>query len=96
MMHNLKIGWLANNLLSPEQVTILASTAGLHVESFSDLSAMLRLNRPRDRFIHRIMPLVRPFMNSVEYCRFLVGGDARQQAYRSGLLQYGMIVFVKP
>ncbi len=95
ILSDLKTGWLANTLLTSEQVTNLAVQAGFRQESNTDLSGMLSLHRLRDTFIHLLAPLARLFLQHSQYCRFLVGGDARQRAYQRGLLQYAMLVFVK-
>jgi cyclopropane fatty-acyl-phospholipid synthase-like methyltransferase len=93
VLQDFRTGWLAQNLLSQDQITKAASDCGLGIVESRNLTQMLRLNRPRDRFIRLIAPIARPFMDWSEYCRFLVGGNARQLAYQKGLLGYRMIRF---
>ena len=95
ILTDLKSGWLANTLLTVEQTTCLALQTGFLRESSDDLSGLLRLQRLRDKCIHLLAPLARLLLHHSQYCRFLVGGDARQQAYHEGLLQYAMLVFTK-
>ena len=95
IVHDLENGWLALSLLTIEEIKTLAYRHGFRVESERDFSRQLRLYRMRDRFIKLIVPLARLFMRSSQYCRFLVGGDARQRAYQNGLLKYVMLTFTK-
>jgi cyclopropane fatty-acyl-phospholipid synthase-like methyltransferase len=95
IIKDLKEGWLANTLLTQSEVQIVADKKGFQLELSTDFSGILRLRRMRDRFVHLMAPFARPWMHRSQYCRFLVGGDARQRAYQHGLLQYAMLVFVK-
>jgi hypothetical protein len=82
-------------LLTSGDVIALAAKHGFQFELKTDFSTALRLGRVRDRFIRMIIPFARPFMTRSQYCRFLIGGDARQRGYQKDLLRYEMIVFNK-
>ncbi|HZB21443.1 MAG TPA: hypothetical protein VE463_16515, partial [Blastococcus sp.] len=58
-----------------------------------DLSSGQRLGRPRDRFIHAVLPLLRRFRSRSMWAQSLVGGDALQHCHRAGLLQYRLLRF---
>jgi cyclopropane fatty-acyl-phospholipid synthase-like methyltransferase len=95
IVNDLRQGWLANSLLTPAQVFDIAFMAGLERVAHVNASPMLKLQRPRDRFVCLLVPFARVLSTQSQYCRFLIGGDSRQRAYRSGLLEYAMLVFEK-
>jgi cyclopropane fatty-acyl-phospholipid synthase-like methyltransferase len=95
ILDNLKNGWLANSLLTIDEINTLANQAGLHLIADTDYTSSLRLWRIRDKCVHLIVPFAQLLKNSSEYCRFLIGGDARQRAYKKRLLQYHMLIFQK-
>jgi cyclopropane fatty-acyl-phospholipid synthase-like methyltransferase len=95
VLSDFRSGWLASTILSADAVAGIANRSGFRLKESRDLSAMLRLNRPRDKFVRLITPLARIFMDRSMYCRFLVGGNARQVAYQKGMLQYCMLRFEK-
>lgn len=95
ILEDLKSGWLANSLLTIDEINTLANQAGLVLIADTDYTSSLRLWRIQDKWVHTIVPFARLLKDSSQYCRFLIGGDARQQAYRNHLLQYHMLVFRK-
>ena len=54
---------------------------------------MQRLGRPRDRFIHALLPLLRRVRSRSMWAQSLIGGDALQHCHRAGLLEYRMLRF---
>jgi len=95
ILEDFRTGWLAHNLLPHDEIVQHAAEAGLNIVEVRDLTPFLKLNRPRDRFVRLIVPLARVFMKRSVYCRFLVGGNARQLAYQRGLLAYRMLRFTR-
>ena len=48
---------------------------------------MQRLGRPRDRFIHAVLPPLRRASQRSYWAQSLVGGDALQHCLRTGLIE---------
>jgi SAM-dependent methyltransferase len=92
-LDDVSAGWHAPSLLSVAAVEALAARAGLTLVASHDLSALQRLGRPRDRFIHALLPLLRRLRRRSMWAQSLVGGDALQHCHRAGLLEYRMLRF---
>jgi cyclopropane fatty-acyl-phospholipid synthase-like methyltransferase len=92
-LDDVSAGWHAPSLLSVAAVEALAARAGLTLVASHDLSALQRLGRPRDRFIHALLPLLRRLRRRSIWAQSLVGGDALQHCHRAGLLEYRMLRF---
>lgn len=95
ILEDLKNGWLANTLLTSDAVKALAAEHDLQYVSRTDYTRSLRLGRFRDQFVRFLTPFARLFISQSQYCRFLIGGDARQRAYEREMLRYEMLVFIK-
>jgi SAM-dependent methyltransferase len=92
-LDDVRAGWHAPSLLSVAQAEALAADAGLALVASDDLSSLQRLGRPRDRFIHAFLPLLRRVRSRSMWAQSLVGGDALQYCHRAGLLEYRMLRF---
>jgi SAM-dependent methyltransferase len=92
-LHEFRTGWHASSLLTVEQVRALAAAQGLILARDLDLTPMLELRRPRDRWISALVAVGRFASPSGEYWRSLVGGNALQRALTSGLLSYRFLEF---
>jgi cyclopropane fatty-acyl-phospholipid synthase-like methyltransferase len=92
-LDDVRAGWHAPSLLSVAQAEALAADAGLALVASDDLSSLQRLGRPRDRFIHALLPLLRRVRSRSMWAQSLVGGDALQYCHRAGLLEYRMLRF---
>jgi cyclopropane fatty-acyl-phospholipid synthase-like methyltransferase len=92
-LDDFKAGWQAPSVLSVAEAEALAADAGLALTASTDLSPLQRLGRPRDRFIHAILPLLRRARSRSMWAQSLVGGDALQQCHRTGLLEYRLLRF---
>ena len=88
-------GWKANTLLSSDVMKSTAQQSGLQCISGMDHTASLKYWRLRDKLVSLSIPIVRTLSSYSNYCTFLVGGDARQQALRKGLIGYREFVFKK-
>src|SRR3954470_23036276 len=86
-------GWHAPSVLSVAEAEALAADAGLALVASRDLSGMQRLGRPRDRFIHAVLPLLRRARRRSMWAQSLVGGDALQHCHRAGVLEYRLLRF---
>jgi SAM-dependent methyltransferase len=92
-LDDVRAGWHAPSLLSVAEAEALAADAGLALVASHDLSSLQRLGRPRDRFIHAILPLLRRARTRSMWAQSLVGGDALQHCHRARLLEYRMLRF---
>src|SRR4051794_18183898 len=92
-LDDLRAGWHAPSVLSVAEAEALAAAAGLALVASHDLSALQRLGRPRDRFIHAVLPLLRRGRSRSMWAQSLVGGDALQHCHRAGVLEYRMLRF---
>jgi cyclopropane fatty-acyl-phospholipid synthase-like methyltransferase len=92
-LDDVRAGWHAPSLLSVAEAEALAAGAGLTLVASRDLSSLQRLGRPRDRFIHAMLPLLRRVRRRSMWAQSLVGGDALQQCHRAGLLEYRLLRF---
>jgi cyclopropane fatty-acyl-phospholipid synthase-like methyltransferase len=88
-----RAGWHAPSVLTVPEAEALAAEAGLTLVASDDLSKMQRLGRPRDRFIHAILPVLRRLRGRSMWAQSMVGGDALQHCHRAGLLEYRLLRF---
>ena len=95
LLEDFRFGWKANSLHTIESIGSIAGKHGFKLESAEDLTAMQDLYRPRDQLVALISPIARLLAPMSSYATFLVGGNARQQLYRRGLLTYQQLVFTK-
>jgi ubiquinone/menaquinone biosynthesis C-methylase UbiE len=88
--------WKANCLVTTDMLIEAGETVGLTSGQVLDFTQKLKLNRVRDRWIRYFyLPVLKMIAPEWSYTRFLSGGDARQRAYRAGLLRYCMIILEK-
>src|SRR4051812_36190032 len=92
-LDDFRAGWHAPSVLSVADAEALAAGAGLALVASRDLSSLQRLGRPRDRFIHAVLPLLRRAGSRSMWAQSLVGGDALQHCHRAGVLEYRMLRF---
>jgi cyclopropane fatty-acyl-phospholipid synthase-like methyltransferase len=92
-LDDVRAGWHAPSMLSVAEAEALAADAGLALVASHDLSSLQRLGRPRDRFIHAVLPVLRRLRSRSMWAQSLVGGDALQHCHRAGLLEYRMLRF---
>jgi cyclopropane fatty-acyl-phospholipid synthase-like methyltransferase len=87
-LEEFRTGWHAESLLTVEQVRALAAAHGLTLTRDLDLTPVLELRRPRDRWISLLVAAGRVVRPSGKYWQSLVGGNALQWALLLGLLSY--------
>lgn len=87
--------WLLPGLLRAQDLNLLAGRQGFALIKNEDLTAGLRLGRPRDRAIALVVRLFGRWMGRGDYRRALLGGDAKQKCYLKGLCRYRLLVFEK-
>jgi len=92
-LEDFRAGWHAPSLVTVAEAEMLAADAGLALTASHDLSSMQRLGRPRDRLLHAVVPLLRRLQSRSVWAQSMVGGDALQQCYRAGLLEYRLLRF---
>jgi len=92
-LEDFKAGWHAASLLSVAEIEAHAARVGLTLVASRDLSSMQRLGRPRDRFIHAVVPLLRRARSRSYWAQSMVGGDALQHCLRTGLIEYRLLRF---
>ena len=88
-------GWKANNLHQASDLVGLAHKAHLQLQQDVDLTSYLKLGRPRDKIIAIVASILRIVPTRNQYTTFLLGGNARQQGFKLGILNYRMLVFKK-
>jgi cyclopropane fatty-acyl-phospholipid synthase-like methyltransferase len=81
-------GWLAMTLVTPRAADSAARAAGFEPLESRSLTPSLELQRPRDRLLRAIVPLLRYLPLPELRRRSLIGGDALQRGLRSGLIDY--------
>jgi SAM-dependent methyltransferase len=94
-LRDFRWGWHAASLMTASANDRLAASAGLVLSSDRDLTPHLALDRPRDRRLAALLPVVRPFLPDVPYVRSLVGGNALRTCLKLGLVHYRCRVWKK-
>ncbi len=89
-------GWHAAAFGKRSHIIQLAESCGFRILEDENLAPLLKLGRPRDRFIEWFVTPLKPFIWWHPYGRSLVGGDALQKGLRKGLIEYRKMVFEKP
>jgi cyclopropane fatty-acyl-phospholipid synthase-like methyltransferase len=92
-LEDFKAGWQAPSVLTVAEAEALAAGAGLALVASDDLSSLQRLGRPRDRFIHAVVPVLRRLRGRSLWAQSMVGGDALQHCHRAGVLEYRLLRF---
>lgn len=89
-------GWRLGTLLTTDEARATARTAGLTAVSEVDLTHLIRLNRPRDRLISIVAPVLASLgLVRVPFCGNMIGGNALQQGLARGVLAYRMLTFAR-
>jgi tocopherol O-methyltransferase len=88
---DLQLHYKALSLFRPEILDSLVRRHGFEEYGMTDFTSALRPSRLKNMLIHLAVPLARLFSRQSSYCTFLIGGDARQRALRTGLLKYCML-----
>lgn len=86
-------GWRLASLVTVDEVTRLATAAGLRNIDDDDLTPYLELGRPRDRGVGLLVAVTRPLRLRGEYWASLAGGHALQRCLASDLVGYRLLVF---
>jgi SAM-dependent methyltransferase len=92
-VHTFRRGWHAHSLLTEEEIAERAGAAGLRLRENRDLTSYVELERPRDRVIRVIAPLIPRLNLRGPFWENMHGGDALQRALLSGLVAYRYMVF---
>jgi SAM-dependent methyltransferase len=88
-------GWLGASLIPPAEAEALAARQGLRLIHAQDLTPWMRTGRPRDRAIGWMRTLAAPLLWRSVYGRALLGGYAKQQCIRLGIVGYRLMVWEK-
>lgn len=88
-------GWLVSSLLSPQEADAIAADCHLRLLEQHNLSPLLELRRPRDKFIAVFLALIGKLALKSQYLRMLYGGHALQHCLHSQALQYCFLVWEK-
>lgn len=86
-------GWHVNALLDQDALRALAGSHGLIHESTVDLSAYLEVDRPRDRALKAVLPLLNLLPLAAGRFDYLSGGSALQECLTMGWVAYEMVTF---
>lgn len=87
ILQDFRAGWHLSNLTSVPALVADAAAAGFEASEVRDLSPLIRLQRPRDRVIAVLGPLLRRFAQVPMFAN-LVGGAALTRGLRTGALSY--------
>jgi ubiquinone/menaquinone biosynthesis C-methylase UbiE len=88
VLDEVRRGWLANTLITPDAANALAASAGFRAEKDVDLTPYLELRRPRDRLIAGLVAVGRALRVGGYRFRSLLGGSALQEALGTGLVEF--------
>jgi SAM-dependent methyltransferase len=86
-------GWRVSSLVTPEAVDALALEYGLELVEDRDLTALLELDRPRDRALGLLIAITRPLASMNARLESHLGGNALRQCLKRGLITYRYRVF---
>ena len=82
-------GWRASSFGSVAACAGAAGAAGLDVVGERDLSALIRLDRPRDRLVAIAGPVCAALgLEAIPYCGNLIGGSALRKGLKKGAFSY--------
>src|SRR5690606_2987788 len=91
-------GWRVGSLHTVAELAALAERAGLRLLEDLDLTAYLRLGRPRDRLVNlivgatRAVPGLHDRMVDRPFWANMIGGSALQTGLMRGWLEYHLLV----
>ncbi|MEM7374493.1 MAG: methyltransferase domain-containing protein [Bacteroidota bacterium] len=88
-------GWLANSLISIQELKKLASQYGLELIKDRNLTPYMEIGRLRDQLIGVMIRFAGPAMRQSTYFKSLTGGYAKQQCLKTGLVSYRQLVLRK-
>lgn len=92
----LRRGWHLGHLPTPEDLAAAAAGHGLDLIEDTDLTALLRLDRLRDRVLRLAGPLAdRLGLARVPFWANAIGGNALTEGYRAGIMRYRMLAFMR-
>ncbi len=94
-LDDVRTGWLANTLALPSVVVETARAAGLQLTANEDWTPWLELERPRDRLLAAVVPLVRGLRSRSWLIRSWVGGVALQRSLSRRLVCHRLLTFRK-
>lgn len=89
------MGWRLGSLDTAAAVARVAAAAGLSLIEDRDLTPMLRLMRPRDRWVRFWVQLLGGAPIRHPYWHSLVGGDALQTGLSTRTIAYRLLAFAK-
>lgn len=90
-------GWRVGHLQTPDELRAAAADAGLRLSEDLDLTAYLRLGRPRDRVIAALAGVASRIPGVVDMPLWgnVIGGSALQTALARGWLAYRLLVLTR-
>jgi cyclopropane fatty-acyl-phospholipid synthase-like methyltransferase len=95
LINTYKACWLLPSLHSLSELQQFSEKAGFALKNEKDLTALLKIRRPRDRFISFFLLFLSKLADYSYYWKSLKGGDAKQRCYQKGLTAYKCLVFEK-
>ena len=94
LVRDFRAGWQVPSLATIDACVCSAKACKLHVENDRDLTSLIRLRRPRDRFIALVAPLVACLgLTRIPFFGNLVGGNALHQGLCEGIFGYRWLHF---
>jgi ubiquinone/menaquinone biosynthesis C-methylase UbiE len=86
-------GWHINTLVTSDELREMAAHAGFEHHSTTDLTHYLELNRPRDRVVSALLPLLGWLPLQATRFGHLLGGSALQKCLDNRWIGYDLVVF---
>jgi len=95
LVNDFKEGWITPSLHMGSELEKIANIEGFILLENKDLTPMMRIGRPRDKLFGLLLFFFKKQMKKSRYFQMIVGGYAKQQCIKKGIVNYRMFVFEK-
>jgi len=95
LVNDFKEGWITPSLHLISELEKIANVEGFILLENNDLTSMMRIGRPRDKLFGLLLFFFKKQMKKSQYFQMIVGGYAKQQCIKKGIVNYRMFVFEK-
>ncbi len=95
LVNDFKEGWITPSLHLSSELEKMANIEGFILLENNDLTPMMRIGRPRDKFFGFLLFFFKKQMKKSKYFQMIAGGYAKQQCIKKGIVKYRMFVFEK-
>lgn len=95
LVEDFKQGWITPSLHVVNELETMANIEGFILLENNDLTPMMRIGRPRDKFFGFLLFFFKNRMKKSRYFQMISGGYAKQQCIKKGIVNYRQFVFEK-